>query len=220
MTVPIPSATLVLIRDSDDGIQALLMRRHKNIKFCGGVWVFPGGAVEPVDQSSSVLETAKNAAVRETLEESAIATNSDQLQLIAKWTTPEIAPKRFETFFFVAAADDQKAQADGHEMVDSLWATPAKAIALHRAQEIDMLPPTLVSLLLIANYKTVNEALAGLATKSVMHFLPKVCMKNEQLVMLYPGDSGYAEAAANDLQCLHRCQHMSDGWHYCNQLPG
>ena len=43
------AATAVIVRDSGNGIETLLLRRHKQLKVGGGHWVFPGGTVDPED---------------------------------------------------------------------------------------------------------------------------------------------------------------------------
>ncbi|HET8706243.1 MAG TPA: MBL fold metallo-hydrolase, partial [Pseudomonadales bacterium] len=89
---PEPSATLVLVRDSDAGLEVFLQQRHHNIPFLGGAHVFPGGKVEASDHDprwralSSLTEQHANAvlgvdagglsywvaAIRECYEESGI----------------------------------------------------------------------------------------------------------------------------------------------------
>ena len=39
---PIPAATVVLLRDADDGIEVLMLKKNSKITV-GGMWVFPGG---------------------------------------------------------------------------------------------------------------------------------------------------------------------------------
>jgi 8-oxo-dGTP pyrophosphatase MutT (NUDIX family) len=47
-----PAATIVLLREADDGrLEALLTRRAAALSFMGGLWVFPGGRMEPDDPS-------------------------------------------------------------------------------------------------------------------------------------------------------------------------
>ena len=46
---PIPAATVVLLRDGDDGVETLMLRRDTNLAFAGGAWVFPGGRIDPDD---------------------------------------------------------------------------------------------------------------------------------------------------------------------------
>ena len=44
-----PASTVVLLRDSDSGLETLLLKRNKALLFAGGLWVFPGGALDPED---------------------------------------------------------------------------------------------------------------------------------------------------------------------------
>jgi 8-oxo-dGTP pyrophosphatase MutT (NUDIX family) len=50
-----PAATVVLLREVDGKLEALMMRRGAGLSFMGGMWVFPGGRKEPADQSPEVL---------------------------------------------------------------------------------------------------------------------------------------------------------------------
>lgn len=49
-----PAATLILVRDSLEGPEVLMVRRHPGSVFHGGAWVFPGGAVDPSDAGVAV----------------------------------------------------------------------------------------------------------------------------------------------------------------------
>ena len=44
-----PAATLMLVRDGVDGMEVLMLRRNPAAVFAADAWVFPGGAVDPVD---------------------------------------------------------------------------------------------------------------------------------------------------------------------------
>lgn len=46
-TVPIRPAATVMIVDDRPDLQVLLIERNANMTFAGGMWVFPGGAVDP-----------------------------------------------------------------------------------------------------------------------------------------------------------------------------
>ena len=79
---PIPAATLVLFRDSDDAAPELLMvERAGGMAFAAGALVFPGGRVDPDDHTLAASfpaydvdeAAARIAAIRETLEESGLA---------------------------------------------------------------------------------------------------------------------------------------------------
>ena len=53
---PLDAATVVMLRDGQDGLQVLLMRRHQASKVLGGVYVFPGGKLDAQDQSPAWLQ--------------------------------------------------------------------------------------------------------------------------------------------------------------------
>jgi 8-oxo-dGTP pyrophosphatase MutT (NUDIX family) len=40
---------LLLLRERDSRVEVLMMRRHDALRFMGGMWVFPGGRVDPPD---------------------------------------------------------------------------------------------------------------------------------------------------------------------------
>ncbi len=46
-----PAATLLLLRDGIAGVEILMMRRERELRFMGGMWVFPGGRLDPSDCS-------------------------------------------------------------------------------------------------------------------------------------------------------------------------
>ncbi len=53
---PLDAATVVMLRDGPAGLQVLLMRRHQASNVLGGVYVFPGGKLDPEDQNPLWLE--------------------------------------------------------------------------------------------------------------------------------------------------------------------
>src|SRR4029077_17762611 len=116
--VAAPAATVVLIRDGDRGLEVLLTRRSSKLAFHGGAWVFPGGRIDPDDYETvraDVFAAARRAAAREAKEEAGLDVHAESLVHISNWTTPEISPKRFATWFFVGEVAGGEAVADGTE---------------------------------------------------------------------------------------------------------
>jgi 8-oxo-dGTP pyrophosphatase MutT (NUDIX family) len=76
---PIPAATLVVVRESAEGPPELLMvERAAGMAFAGGALVFPGGRIDDADRTLAepfglADGAARVAAIRETIEETAIA---------------------------------------------------------------------------------------------------------------------------------------------------
>ena len=69
--VPIkPAATVMLLRDTAAGPEVFMLRRTKNAVFAGGMYVFPGGKVDPADGEGD--EAYRIAAVRECYEEAGV----------------------------------------------------------------------------------------------------------------------------------------------------
>ncbi|MFN7121366.1 MAG: NUDIX hydrolase, partial [Hydrogenophaga sp.] len=50
LTPPVPSATVIVVRDAPQGLEVLLVRRHGNSAVLGGVHVFPGGKLDAADR--------------------------------------------------------------------------------------------------------------------------------------------------------------------------
>ena len=63
---PKPAASVVLLRDTDGGLEILYLRRNPDLRFMGGYWVFPGGRIDPGDhrpgRDTDELDPARRAA--------------------------------------------------------------------------------------------------------------------------------------------------------------
>jgi len=158
-----PAATLVVLRDSADGLETLLLKRSSKLAFHGGAWVFPGGRIDDDDwhEGDDILRAAARAAVREATEEAGIEVDVETLVHLSNWTTPAISPKRFATWFFAAPAHAEIAEAvaDGVESDAVRWFRPAEALAARAAGEIELAPPQYVTLLWLGEYPTVDAAM-------------------------------------------------------------
>ena len=73
---PIPAATLIVVRERQGAAPELLMvERGASMAFAAGAWVFPGGRIDDADRehaAASGLDAAAVAAIRETIEETAV----------------------------------------------------------------------------------------------------------------------------------------------------
>lgn len=82
------------------------------------------------------------------------------IHVFAHWITPEGAPRRYDTRFFVAAAPEgQEPSPDGDETVEATWTTPADALASFEEGSIDLIFPTLRSLEALTRFGTSDELL-------------------------------------------------------------
>jgi 8-oxo-dGTP pyrophosphatase MutT (NUDIX family) len=87
----------------------------------------------------------------------------DELAYVARWITPELSPRRYDTRFFAAAMPaQQRAGADGWEAVDAGWWRPTEALSDWQAGRIELIEPTVASLRLLAPHRSAGEAMAAL----------------------------------------------------------
>jgi 8-oxo-dGTP pyrophosphatase MutT (NUDIX family) len=200
-----PAATVVILRDGDDGLEVLLGRRSSKLAFHGGAWVFPGGRVDPDDyggDSEDVVAAARRAAVREAREEAGVEVDAGTLVHVSNWTTPDISPKRFATWFFAAVANTDDApveQADGVETEVVAWFRPADAIAARERGEIELAPPQYVTLLMLVDHATATDALAAIAREDPYDFQPRFQFRDDGgAVCLYTEDVAYDDATLLD----------------------
>jgi 8-oxo-dGTP pyrophosphatase MutT (NUDIX family) len=223
-TETIPAATAILLRPGDP-FEVLMLRRNSKLAFVGGMWVFPGGRVDPGDTegAASELEAAKRAAARETEEEAGLRIDPDHLAPFAHWMPPAGTPRRFSTWFFAGAAPDGDVSIDGGEIHDHLWKTPEEVLALRDGGEIEMAPPTFVTLSRLARSGSMNEALAELDAGDVEYFETRIVDIDGTLTALWAGDASYDAAtrealSANGFQeqpgARHRLEMRTGAWSY------
>jgi 8-oxo-dGTP pyrophosphatase MutT (NUDIX family) len=184
------AASIILLRDSPEGPEVLLVQRNPNQRFMGGAWVFPGGAVQAEDADHSA------AAVRELEEEAGIALPEDaEVVAWSRWITPEEVKVRFDTWFFVAEAPPAaEATVDGSECVDSRWLRPAAALEAFARDELMLVFPTIKHLEAVAQAESVADALHNARTREIVPVQPKLMIRGEEAVIVLPGEQGYDEA--------------------------
>ncbi len=115
---------------------------------------------------------------------------------VSHWITPELAPRRYDTRFFVAVAPEgQVARHDDGETIASTWVRPAEALERFEAGEIELLPPTIENLRSLAPHTSTDEVMAWAAgVTEVPTILPIVLIEDGQVLVLRPGDEGYRQA--------------------------
>ncbi len=217
-----PAATAAVLRDGDDGLEVLMVQRATKLDFHGGAWVFPGGRIDDADHDpaddGTILAAARRAAARETREEAGIDIDAGALVHISNWTTPDISPKRFATWFFAGPAPDGGAEvvADGVESDAVRWLTPEGALAERAAGAIELAPPQYVTLLSLSRFPSVEEALTVLDAEDPIDFAPRFCfLDGGGAVCLYQGDVAWDDhARLMDPGPRHRLLMGDAGWIY------
>jgi 8-oxo-dGTP pyrophosphatase MutT (NUDIX family) len=216
-----PASTVVLLRDGAQGMETLLLRRNKALMFAGGLWVFPGGAIDPEDIAAAhgeEKEASRIAAAREALEESGLQPRMDDMLQLSHWTTPIIEPKRFSTWIYAApVASNDEVRIDGSEIHDSRWISLQSAIAGHEQGELGMMPPTYLTLCDLARYATVADMLLGEAQRLPDEVFPVFGEANGDIIVMFRGDAGYEAADGSLPGARHRAILRDQRWLYVHQ---
>ena len=127
----------------------------------------------------------------------------EQLQLavgamyyFSHWITPEGAPRRYDTRFFVTRAPvGQVPLHDNRETIANVWITPSDALEQHRAGRFDLIFPTMRSLMALERFASADEVIAAAAAiQDVPAILPKIVEDASGYRILLPGDPGFDEA--------------------------
>ena len=215
-----PAATVVLLRDTAGGPEVLMLRKNSKIAF-GGMWVFPGGRIDAADYAggSDADAAARAAAAREAKEEAGVEVDPAAFVWFAHWTPPPSAPVRFATWFFAAAASDQAVAIDDGEIKAHQWIRPAQALAKHADGEIDLVPPTWVTLYHIARYRPVSALLQRLAAAPPRTYETRAVKRADGVrVALWRGDAGYEDWDADRPGPRHRLVMPAQGFTFENDV--
>lgn len=210
----IPAATVVLVRDGEVGVEVLMLHRVSKVAF-GGMWVFPGGKVDEADRQPGDDDeaSARRAAAREALEECALAVDPGDLVAFAHWVPPAITPRRYATWFFLARASDGEVVVDGGEIHEHEWLSAREVLARRDRGEVDLAPPTWVTLHDLAEHDAVDAALAAAAERQPLpRYETRWVEVDEGAIAMWQGDSGYDTADPDLPGGRHRLWMQPTGW--------
>ena len=194
-SVPRPAASVVLLRrggkHSRRALEVLLLKRTERAKFMPGVWVFPGGSVDPEDGEEEAGYRA--CAVRELAEEAAIElAAAEELVLFSRWITPEVVSRRFDAWFFLALAPAHTPpRPDGVETTDAAWFEPQAALEAQSSGELALSFPTIHQLQALREFRNADEALQAHRNRPIEPILPKVIGTPANHRVVLPGDPDY-----------------------------
>lgn len=253
--VPKRAATVMLLRDGEDGPAVHMLRRRTSMAFAGGAFAYPGGGVDPRDDrpvgwagpsldtwarrlgtDTASAQAIVCAAVRETYEEAGVllagptpgtvvgdttgddweadrqalvdrnvsfaefldrrglVLRSDLLGAWARWITPEFEPRRYDTWFFVAALPEgQRTRNASTEAESTVWIRPADATAGYDKGELLMMPPTIATLRTLRQYATATQALAAAAGQDMTPVLAQARLEGGEVVLSWPGHDEFTK---------------------------
>ncbi|MFI9203952.1 NUDIX hydrolase [Streptomyces sp. NPDC053048] len=123
---------------------------------------------------------------------------SDLLGAWARWITPEFEPRRYDTWFFVAALPEgQRTRNASTEADRTVWTAPAEAAAGYDRGELLMMPPTISTLRSLSPYATPAEALAASGERDLTPVLAQARLDGEEIVLSWPGHDEFTKHIAS-----------------------
>ena len=116
----------------------------------------------------------------------------NSLTVFARWITPPMTPKRFDTWFYVAHAPaDQLAACDGRETVDAEWSAPSEVLRLAQAGERKVIFPTRMNVQLLAEASSADDCIARARARKLVTVRPEMRDTPHGKVLALPPDAGY-----------------------------
>lgn len=129
-------------------------------------------------------------------QEESLSLATDRLSYFAHWITPEVMPKRFDTFFFIAAApEEQQAAHDQLETTAGVWINPASALEQYGKGDFPLVFATIRQLDDLSAITNVAEAQRRFQQQAIPTIRPRAALQNGEVIIRLPGEAGYDELA-------------------------
>ena len=191
---PDPSVWAEQLLTSEEMARALVCAAVRETFEESGVLLAGPSAAEVVGDTTGddwesdrrVLE-AKELSFTSFLSRRGLVLRSDLLGAWAAWCTPEFEPRRFRTWFFVAALPPgQRTRDVSSESSSVTWLPALGACDAVDTLELGMMPPTYVTCLEVGQYADPGAALAAAVGRDMEMFTPAVEGSDDAATMSVP----------------------------------
>ncbi|MFE1293217.1 NUDIX hydrolase [Streptomyces sp. NPDC058731] len=137
---------------------------------------------------------ARDLSFAEFLDRRGLVLRSDLLGAWTRWITPAFEPRRYDTWFFVAALPaGQRTRNASTEADRTVWIRPADAADGYDKGELLMMPPTIATLRQLVPYATAAEALAAAPARDMTPVLAEARVENGEVVLTWPGHEEFTK---------------------------
>jgi 8-oxo-dGTP pyrophosphatase MutT (NUDIX family) len=180
------SFRIAAIRETFEESGILLARPRGSKSFVDAKW-----AAQIEASSRAALSEGKTSFLK-VLTDNEMALALDELVPYAHWITPEGMPKRFDTWFFLAAAPPEQVGAhDGKESTDSIWLSSREALAGGESGRFKLPFPTTRNLIKLGKQPNVKAALDESRGRAIVTVMPVMTKLNGGRQLRIPPEAGY-----------------------------
>ncbi|MBL7496236.1 NUDIX hydrolase [Frankia sp. CNm7] len=200
-----PLAELMRPLEADPGLAQALVHAavRETFEECGVLLAEPAGPAGPAPGPADPGWAADRLALErrelglaELLTRRGLALRADLLAPWARWITPEVEPRRYDTRFFMAALPPGQTPGELSGEADQMvWIRPEEALERHAAGAMGMLPPTAWMLADLLGLASVADVLTTARRREITPVMPKVVIADGAVHFLLPHDPEYALAA-------------------------
>ncbi|MFF1305743.1 NUDIX hydrolase [Streptomyces sp. NPDC058307] len=149
------------------------------------------GAEWETDRAALV---ARDLSFAEFLERRGLVLRSDLLGAWTRWITPEFEPRRYDTWFFVAALPQgQRTRNASTEADRTVWIRPQDAADGYDKGELLMMPPTIATLRQLTAYGSAAAALAAAPDRDLTPVLAQARLVDGEIVLSWPGHDEFTK---------------------------
>jgi 8-oxo-dGTP pyrophosphatase MutT (NUDIX family) len=166
--------------DGGEAIAYLVAGVRETFEECG-IWL--GTNTPPAAVRSALAHNQTTLA--DVLQQHDASIDLDRLIPWARWITPVVEARRFDTRFFAARADGLTGVHDDHETVDSGWFRAADV--LQEPARFTLAPPTWWTLRELAAFRTVDDVLEAARTRDHRPIQPVIETTAAGMRLLLPG---------------------------------
>ena len=138
--------------------------------------------------------------------------DAESLVWFAHWTPGPLAARRFATWFFMARAPEGVVVVDDGEIHEHLWIRPTEAMTRRDAGEIELIPPTWMTLHMLADEPSVDAAMAAARSHEPQIYITHIARVDGGIASIWQGDAAYDDGDALKPGTRNRLLMLDDGW--------
>ena len=180
--------------DTESGLGLLVAAVRETFEEAG---VLLASAAPKTDLEQARAELHEGGSFLELATRSDMTIDSSALTPYARWVTPKMESRRFDTRFYIARLPEgQRGSHDGTETTSALWLRPANAIDEMSAGRIKLAPPTVRTLQWLADFHDVDAVIADALSRKPPLVRPRIVSGDEGWFLALPGDPEHPEDVA------------------------